>query len=139
MKLLIIILIIIGIVVAIMYLFPQINYRDMPAGLSEGHLPEGKPNWVSSKVPMTDTHYIAPLKIQSLAQLSSCIESKIPEVIIKNTDASQIIAYRPSRVFHFVDWLYIHNDGAVSSSATMGHSDFGKNRELVEKIRTLCA
>ncbi|WP_226905657.1 DUF1499 domain-containing protein [Legionella antarctica] len=125
-------------VVTIMYLFPQINYRGMPEGLIDGHLPEGKPNWVSSKVEMTDTHYIAPLKAQSLAQLSSCIESKIPEVIIKTSDASQIIAYRPSKVFHFVDWLCIQNDGAVSSSATIGYSDLGKNRELIEKIRTLC-
>lgn len=138
MKLLIIILIIIGIVVAIMYLFPQINYREMPEGLIDGHFSEEKPNWVSSKVPTTDTHYIAPLKIQSLAQLSACIESKIPEVIIKNTDTSRIIAYRPSRIFHFVDWLCIHNDGSLSSSATMGRSDFGKNRELVEKIRASC-
>lgn len=138
MKLLAIIIAISLIVVGIMYLFPQINFREMPEGLVDGHLSEDKPNWVSSSVSSNDSHYIAPLKIQSLARLSACIEAKLPQVSIKKTDVSSIIAYRQSRVFHFVDWLCIHANGTVSSSATMGRSDFGKNRELVEQIRTLC-
>lgn len=138
MKIFFIVVLLIGVLVGIMYLFPQINFRAMPSGLIEGKLPEAKPNWVSSFVAKTDAHYIAPFHVESLSKLSTCIKEKIPEVIIQKTDSSTILAYRQSQVFHFVDWLCIHADGNVVSSATMGHSDFGKNRELIEKIRTVC-
>lgn len=139
MKVVLIILAALVAVVGVMHLFPQINFRDMPKGLVEGDLPEEKPNWVSSFVATDNAHYIAPLKIKSLAQLSDCIKTRLPEVLIQKSDELNIIAYRQSRVFHFVDWLCIHPDGKVVSSATMGYSDLGKNRELVEKIRALCS
>jgi uncharacterized protein (DUF1499 family) len=138
MKIAFMILVLIAILLGIIYLFPQINYRDMPPELMEGHLPEEKPNWVSSKVDPHNMHYIAPLTFQSLTQLASCIEMQLPQVKIKSVDSSKLIAYRASTVFHFVDWLCIHADGTVTSTATMGHSDFGKNRELIEEIRNLC-
>jgi uncharacterized protein (DUF1499 family) len=139
MKIFISVIVLLGLAVGIFYLFPQINFRQMPVGLLDGHLAENKLNWVSSMVPVSDSHYIAPLKFQSLAKLSACIETKLPQVSIQKTDASTIIAYRQSKIFHFVDWLCIHADGAVTSSATMGSSDFGKNKELIEQIRTLCS
>lgn len=52
--------------VVILYLFPQINFREMPKGLVEGQLPDDKPNWVSSLVNESDSHYIAPLKVESM-------------------------------------------------------------------------
>jgi len=138
MKWIFIFLGLLGAVVALMYLFPQINYRNMPDGILNGKLDEKKPNWVSSFVAKNEEHYIAPLKINSLAQLSSCIRDKLPEVRIKKLDEKELIAYRASTVFHFVDWFCIHADGQVVSSATMGYSDLGKNRELIESIRTFC-
>ncbi|HAT1902786.1 TPA: DUF1499 domain-containing protein [Legionella pneumophila] len=138
MKLIWIVLALILAFVVILYLFPQINFREMPEGLVEGQLPDDKPNWVSSMVNESDSHYIAPLKVESMPQLVACIERKIPELKIQKQEASLLVGYRQSRFFHFVDWLCIHADGNVISSATMGYSDFGKNRELVEKIRSLC-
>lgn len=138
MKLALILVLLLGLVVAVMYLFPQINFRSMPDGLIDGNLPQEKPNWVSSFVARDNPHYVAPLNIKSFSHLSACIAAKFPEVTIQKSDASSLIAYRRSQIFHFVDWFYIHADGKVTSSATMGHSDFGKNRELVEKIRALC-
>lgn len=138
MKLIWIVLALILALVVILYLFPQINFREMPKGLVEGQLPDDKPNWVSSMVNESDSHYIAPLKVESMPQLVACIERKIPELKIQKQEASLLVGYRQSRFFHFVDWLCIHADGNVISSATMGYSDFGKNRELVEKIRSLC-
>ncbi|HBC0468600.1 TPA: DUF1499 domain-containing protein [Legionella pneumophila] len=138
MKLICIVLALILTLVVILYLFPQINFREMPKGLVEGQLPDDKPNWVSSLAAESDSHYIAPLKVESMSELVACIESKIPELKIQKQDASFLVGYRQSRFFHFVDWLCIHADGNVISSATMGYSDFGKNRELVEKIRSLC-
>ncbi|KGP63229.1 hypothetical protein EP47_04510 [Legionella norrlandica] len=139
MKFLYIIFIIIAALVLIMYLFPQINFREMPEGLMDGKLPEEKPNWVSSLVSESSSHYIAPLKVEAISKLVSCIESRVPELKIQKQEVSFLIGYRQSRVFHFVDWLCIYANGNVISSATMGHSDFGKNRELVEKIRSLCS
>ncbi|KTD46183.1 DUF1499 domain-containing protein [Legionella quateirensis] len=138
MKIMIIIVLLIGCVVGVMYLFPQINFREMPKGLLDGQLPEAKPNWVSSFVAADNAHYIAPLKVETLAKLSVCIQSKVPEVTMTQLNESNLIAYRQSKVFHFVDWLVIRSDGNVVSSATMGRSDFGKNRELIEHIRTAC-
>lgn len=138
MKIWFIIVGLVVVLVGVMYLFPQINFRGMPKGLVDGQLPEEKPNWVSSFVVSNNSHYIAPLKIESLVKLSSCIAAKLPEVKVQKMDESTLIAYRQSTVFHFVDWFCIHADGNVVSSATMGHSDFDKNRELIDKIRTLC-
>ncbi|AMP90676.1 DUF1499 domain-containing protein [Legionella pneumophila] len=139
MKLICIVLALILTLIVILYLFPQINFREMPKGLVEGQLPDDKPNWVSSLVNESDSHYIVPLKVESMSELAACIESKVPELKIQKQDASLLIGYRQSRIFHFVDWLCIHADGNVISSATMGYSDFGKNRELVEKIRSQCS
>ncbi|HHL3493823.1 TPA: DUF1499 domain-containing protein [Legionella pneumophila] len=139
MKLICIVLTLILTLVVILYLFPQINFREMPKGLVEGQLPDDKPNWVSSLVDESDSHYIAPLKVESMSELAACIDSKIPELKIQKQDASLLVGYRQSRFFHFVDWFCIHADGNVISSATIGYSDFGKNRELVEKIRSRCS
>lgn len=139
MKFIYIVLAIIIAIVVIMYLFPQINFREMPKGLIEGKLPDDRPNWVSSLVNESNAHYIAPLKIETIPKLVACIESKVPELKLQKQEASLLIGYRQSRLFHFVDWLCIHANGDVISSATMGHSDFGKNRELVEKIRSQCS
>ncbi|KTD38813.1 hypothetical protein Lmor_0216 [Legionella moravica] len=138
MKIILIVVVFIALVVGVMYLFPQINFRDMPKGLIDGQLSEAKPNWVSSFVAADDAHYIAPLKVDTLTQLAECIKSKVPEVSITHLDKTHLIAYRQSRVFHFVDWLIIRSDGNVASSATMGHSDFGMNRDLIEHIRSVC-
>ena len=139
MKILIIVAVLIAILVGIMYFFPQINFREMPKGLENGQLPEEKPNWVSSLVATNNSHYIAPLKINSLEKLSACINTKIPEIKLTQITTTSLIGYRQSPVFHFVDWFSINHKGMVVSTATMGRSDFGKNRQLIEKIRALCA
>jgi uncharacterized protein (DUF1499 family) len=122
-----------------MILSPKINYRSMPAHLCEALLPEQKPNWVSSLVDSNNPHYVAPFKIKSLSTLADCLHSQFPKATITFVqENSHLLAYRQSRVFHFTDWICIKADGHVSSSATMGHSDFGKNREWVEAIRQRC-
>jgi uncharacterized protein (DUF1499 family) len=138
MKIVLAICLLTGFLVAVMYFFPQINFREMPQGLIDGTLSEDKPNWVSSLVASDNSHYIASLNVDSLEKLAACIKSNIPDVTITKTDETGLFAYRQSRVFHFVDWFIIRSNGAVISSATIGHSDFGKNRELIEQIRALC-
>ncbi|KTD34526.1 DUF1499 domain-containing protein [Legionella israelensis] len=125
-------------VTVIMHFFPKINYRSMPEGLCEGQLSSKKTNWVSSQVKRTDTHYVEPLRLSDIETLANCLKLKFPSMTVTEVNDSFLIAYRQSRVFNFVDWICIKKDGAVSASATLGHSDFGKNRELVEQIRLLC-
>lgn len=110
----------------------------MPAGIIDGKLSPEKPNWVSSFINKSDSHYIEPLKFKTIKEFSQCIGKNIPEVKIYSLETDKIIGYRQSRIFHFVDWFCIHADGNVVSSATMGHYDFEKNRELIDKIRKLC-
>lgn len=133
-----ILLMILIITLLLMYFIPTINFRDMPAGLAEGALDAGKPNWVSSRVPKNDAHYIAPLTISSLAALKACVVKQSPKTTLVKLDEASLIAYRQSPVFNFTDWLIITRDGQVTSSATMGYYDFGKNREWVESLRAHC-
>lgn len=138
MKILLFLVVLLLLIILLMVLFPQINFRAMPMGLCEGQLPKNKPNWVSSLVAKTDSHYIHSLKFQDLDALIVCIKKQIPELKLVQTDTRRVLGYRQSKIFHFTDWLCIQADGHVESSATMGHSDFGKNRALVERIRQLC-
>lgn len=138
MKWLFLIVLLLVAVVGVMYFFPEINFRSMPKGLIDGKLSEDKPNWVSSYVSSHDSHYVAPLPVANLEKLSACITEKLPQVSLHESTAAYVLLYRQSQIFHFVDWVCIHTDGNVVSSATMGYSDLGKNRELVEEIRSLC-
>lgn len=124
--------------VLLMHFIPRINFRDMPSGLAQGGLDASKPNWVSSHVAQQDSHYIAPLNISTLAVLKDCVMMQSPKTTLVKLDDATLIVYRQSAFFNFTDWLMIQNDGQVTSSATMGYYDFGKNREWVERIRTQC-
>lgn len=125
--------------VALMHFFPQINFRSMPPALCEGKLDVQKPNWVSSQVASADKHYVEPLHFSDLEALAVCIKRTLPSVTLTQLSSTRLIAYRQSKVFNFVDWICIQSNGSVSSSATLGYSDFGKNRQLVEQIRMSCS
>ncbi|QRN04646.1 DUF1499 domain-containing protein [Legionella sp. MW5194] len=122
----------------LMHFIPAINFRAMPQGLIQGTLNVSKPNWVSSRVPESDSHYVAPLTVTDLSAIRDCVLRQSPKTTLVKLDASSLIAYRQSPVFNFTDWLIIGNDGQVTSSATMGYYDFGKNREWVESLRAHC-
>lgn len=122
-----------------MIVFSGINYRPMPAGLCDGKLPNHKPNWVSSLVDIDNKHHVEPLPVGLLSDLAKCIKTSSPHVhIVRVKDDESLLAWRQSPVFHFTDWICIRTDGNLSSSATMGYSDFGKNRQWVETIRNTC-
>ncbi|MDX1838586.1 DUF1499 domain-containing protein [Legionella taurinensis] len=122
----------------LMHFIPAINFRGMPQGLIQGALTASKPNWVSSLVPESDSHYVAPLTVADLSAIKDCVVRQSPKTTLVKLDESSLIAYRQSPVFNFTDWLIIRKDGQVTSSATMGYYDFGKNREWVESLRAHC-
>ena len=135
MKWIMALLVIFVLVTVVFYAFPKLNYRDMPKGLCQAELDEQKPNWVSSLVDEQNAHYIKPLQIQSLSQLADDLKTQVPDLNIVQQKDGQLLAYRQSTIYHFTDWVCIEANGNVSASATMGRSDFGKNRQLVESIR----
>ncbi len=138
MKILYFLIVLLVVIIAVMHFFPQINFRPMPGGLCEAKLDAKKPNWVSSLVDSSDPHYIKPLEPGAPKQRAQCLFETFKNLTVTHVDDSHLIAYRQTTVFNFVDWLCIKANGDVTSSATLGHSDLGKNRELVETIRALC-
>ena len=138
MKIIYFIIIILVVIIAVFHLFPQINYRDMPKALCEAKFDNDKPNWVSSLVETDNPHYIKPFHSVDLKKLSQCISDHFSMVTIREVSENRLLAYRTSFVFNFVDWFCIEANGQVTSSATMGYYDLGKNRELVEDIRNVC-
>lgn len=133
-----VLLVILMITPLLMHFMPGINFRGMPQGLTQGTLNASKPNWVSSLVPESDSHYVAPLTVADLSAIKDCVLRQSPKTTLVKLDESSLIAYRQSPVLNFTDWLIIKNDGQVTSSATMGYYDFGKNREWVESLRAHC-
>ncbi len=67
------------------------------------------------------------------------MEDSIPKLAVKEANSERLLAYRQSALFNFVDWICIDSEGQLTSSATLGYSDMGKNRELVEEIRQHCS
>lgn len=141
MKVFYLVVILFMVAVMLVHFFPQINFRPMPDGLCQAQLNKDKPNWVSSLVDKKDPHYVKPLnfKTMDMEKLAQCLDEGFDGVTVVNKGPSEIIAHRHSRVFNFVDWICIKANGDVTSSATMGYSDLGKNRELVEEIRAVCS
>lgn len=129
------ILVIIGCIPLSMYLMPGINYRSMPVGLCEAKLVEARPNWVSSLVDPSSQHYIEPLEANALPLLATRLKKQGGKIHIAHLDENYLLAFRQSPFFNFTDWICIRTDGNLTSSATMGHYDFGKNREWVTNIR----
>ncbi|WP_367607344.1 DUF1499 domain-containing protein [Legionella sp. W05-934-2] len=136
-KIVIGLIVFVGVVTLICYLWPQINFKEMPKGLCAGNLNGKKPNWVSSKVDKADSHYVAPLKITSLLTVEDAIKNHLPGITIYQRDKNNLLAYRQSPIYHFTDWICIEADGSVTSSATLGYGDFNQNRKLVESIRQI--
>ncbi len=87
MKILFFLLILLVIFIAVMHLFPQINFRTMPDGLCEARL-DDKPNWVSSLVDTSDSHYIKPLEPRDPEQLAQCLSEKIKNLTVTHIDES---------------------------------------------------
>lgn len=112
-------------------LLPTFNYRAMPQGLCEGALPSNQSNWVSSLIAPSNPHYVAPLARPELASIAA----RMSQAHVAELNPEHLIAYRQSPVLSLTHWICIKKDGHVVSSATLGHYDFGKNRQWVESIR----
>lgn len=113
--------------------YPEFFYRDSPLGLCEANL-SSKPNWVSSLVEPSDSHYVSPLPVNSLDAIQQCIYKIDPKTYVV-LHANYIEGYTRTNFFGFTDWFCIKDNGQITSSATLGYSDLRKNRQWVEKLR----
>jgi uncharacterized protein (DUF1499 family) len=113
--------------------YPDFFYRDKPQGLCEAALSD-KPNWVSSLVHRSNSHYVSPLPVTPLSDIARCIQRMDPQiyVVIHNR---RIEGFRRTHYFGFTDWFCITDNGHITSSATLGYSDLGNNRNWVTDLR----
>lgn len=116
------------------FFYPDLLLRSEPNGLCEGQL-SARPNWVSSKVPKSDPHYIAPLPKVDKKVLIECIKHLPPKKISIEMEGDHIHGVRRTAFWGFADWFCIEPTGDITSSATLGHSDLGVNRHWVEALR----
>jgi uncharacterized protein (DUF1499 family) len=132
----VIVIVLLGVFIMSIFLskYPELFYRDSPVGLCEANLPD-KPNWVSSLVDRKDSHYISPLSFNEFDDIRQCIYNVDPKSYII-VHPKYIEGYRRTNFFGFTDWFCIKDSGQVTSSATVGYSDLGKNRQWVDKLRS---
>ncbi|QDU61929.1 hypothetical protein Pan216_27940 [Planctomycetes bacterium Pan216] len=114
-------------------------------GMREGRLSgcPGSPNCVSSEASDTE-HRIEPLRFEgtpneAMDELVRIVESMPRSRIVTRAGDYLHVEFR-SRVFRFVDDLEFLIDArtkmiACRSAARVGYSDFGVNRDRLEKIR----
>ncbi len=116
-------------------------------GTSGGRLRAGdwRPNWVSSQVPATDPHHVAPLAagpdpVAAWRALEAAIAAEPRAKVITRAPGYFHVEFA-TRGLGFVDDAEFLQDGTagvihVRSGARLGIRDFGVNRERVERIRS---
>jgi uncharacterized protein (DUF1499 family) len=116
-------------------------------GVKDGRLAPCKPtpNCVSSQADPADReHYIAPLAFNgSMTGLRRAVES-MPRATVVEEKGNYLYAEYRSALMGYVDdveLLYEHEAKLVHvrSASRLGRSDFGVNRERIEKLRALIA
>lgn len=127
----IILLCIVG--VGVIFVNKGLFFRPAPQGLCQAALSD-TPNWVSSLVAPDNAHYVKPLGLVDIAQLSACLKKGglKSKLFQKGTHYH---GYRRTKMLGFTDWFCISEKGEVTSSATLGYSDMGVNRAWVEQMR----
>lgn len=105
---------------------------------------DGRPNWVSSQVPASDAHHVAPLAVAGDADRGwKALEAAIaaePRAAIVTSRPGYLHAEFSSKAMGFVDDAEFVLDRAaglihVRSGARLGIRDFGVNRARVERLR----
>ncbi len=131
------------VVLLILVCFLIVGFTSKPKnanGLVSGKLTEcsSKPNCVSSEHDESDSHFVAPIKMQPIVVVKQVI-LQMGGVIVEEKD-NYIAATFTSFLFRFVDDFEVRLDGSaglmhVRSASRVGHSDFGVNRKRVEQFR----
>lgn len=132
-----------------LYSLGKKSQRMSPAiGFEAGKLnPCGnKPNCVSSVNDKGDSHFIDAIElkesaVETFARIKQFMENELGSNLQSNNDQYMHFTYK-SALFGFVDdieflWSAEENRVQVRSSSRVGHSDMGKNRERLEKLKKL--
>jgi uncharacterized protein (DUF1499 family) len=153
---------VLGVALAFLVIVTSIEYMGgHPMGLFAGSRPDGlgfssgmfkppswKPNTVSSTVPTSDPHYIAPITFKGDAHLAW---KRVVEVV-KAQPRVKLVSERPdylyaefkSKGMGFVDDVEFAFDTKANviharSGSRLGVRDFGVNRARIEAIRAAFA
>jgi len=130
------------------YTLGQESQTYMAPGLKDGQLTlcSEKPNCVNSEYPDDQEHYIAPIVIGSddWSNLQITLRQAVRQDggKVKNTTALYMATEYQSQWFGFVDDLELRFEPEqkllhIRSASRVGYSDLGKNRERVERLRTV--
>lgn len=133
----------------LMSLFSCSGQRPSNLGVSDNQLAPcpPSPNCVSSDA-ADEAHKVRPLTFTLPAEdaweIAKQTVSAMPRTKIISASDDYLHAECSSAVFGFVDDLELHlrpdeNIIAIRSASRMGHSDFGVNRDRVEKLRSAFA
>lgn len=117
----------------VLALKPNLFYRDKPFGLCEANLGRA-PNWVSSLVHQSSSHHVASFAELPFTKITSCIEFIDPKTYVVEL-TNHLEGFRRTALFGFTDWFCIERNGNLTSAATLGYTDLGRNRKWVERIR----
>jgi uncharacterized protein (DUF1499 family) len=124
--------------------------RPADLGLADGKLRggPGRPNWVSSQVPASDAHHVAPISAGSDPERAW----KALEAAVRASPGASVVTVRPgylhaefsTKSMGFVDDAEFALDAAagvihVRAGARLGIRDFGVNRERIERLRAAVA
>ncbi len=145
-KLLIIVASIVLLVIIALFVLVYRSHSGEASGLVEGRLQQcpDTPNCVSSEFVSDAEHYIEPLEYsagdeaQVLPRLKTIIREMGGSIQVEKTD--YLAATFVSSVFRFVDDLEIRIDTDqkrihLRSASRVGRSDFGINRERMERLK----
>ncbi|MDA3870470.1 MAG: DUF1499 domain-containing protein [Gammaproteobacteria bacterium] len=132
-------------IIMLMSLLSCSGQRPANLGISDNKLAtcQPSPNCVSSDA-TDETHRVRPLAFNLRAddawEIAQQTVSEMPRTRIVSLKPDYLHAESSSAVFGFVDDLELHlrpdeNIIAIRSASRLGHSDFGVNRDRVEKLR----
>ncbi|MCW8882814.1 MAG: DUF1499 domain-containing protein [Sedimenticola sp.] len=140
--------ILIAIALLIVFSLHGMNQRAKAPGLTGGILSKcsDKPNCVCSESGNDASHSIEPIAIpqdssfDTLSLLKESIEEMEGNIMLQKEN--YIAATFTSAIFRFVDDLEVRIDSAgkvihIRSASRVGYSDFGVNRERVEKFKEI--
>ena len=118
----------------------QSQQQPPSPGLADGRLKPcpASPNCVSSEAGTDNAHRVAPLPGTDWPRLVDTVTALGGRIVTNN--GHYLHATFMSSLFHFVDDLEARLDEIqgvihIRSASRVGHSDFGVNRNRVERIR----
>ena len=119
--------------------------RPRNLGVADGRFTASKtwkPNWVSSQVEASDSHYVTPIALSGepteVINKVAAVVKALPRAVIVKQDGGYLYAEFSTALMGFTDDVEFFADGQqlhVRSSSRLGIRDFDVNRKRIEALR----